>query len=207
MKRAELAAGIRRWPSTEARHWIERFVADSAQDPRMLTIVAYGSTVREVAESGDIDLLYVFSHDAPLPIDPPFDVDVRGFRVDTVDQEIASGDEVLGWSLRHGVPLLDTDGYWSRLRDDWAARLPTPSASAAEERARRALKVAEGLAAGGDEDAAADLRLTGLTQRARARLIRSGVFPLSRPELPRQLTGIRETTLASELASLLSMRR
>jgi hypothetical protein len=28
-------AGIRRWPSDEARHWVEAFVGDACDDPMM----------------------------------------------------------------------------------------------------------------------------------------------------------------------------
>lgn len=199
-------AGIRRWPSDGARQWVEAFVGDAAGDLRLVAVVAYGSSVRDVHGTGDIDLLYVFT-EAEIDVDaPPADVDLRGFRAEAMEQRITSGDEVLGWSLRHGVPLFERDGYWTELQKRWTGRLPLPSADVAEERAARALKVAEGLAAGGDEDAAAELRLTALTQRARARLIRNGVFPLSRPELPQQLVRIRERALATELASLLTMR-
>jgi hypothetical protein len=199
-------AGIRRWPSDEVRSWVEAFVVDAKGDPRICAIVGYGSAVRDVGRSDDVDLLYVFAGDGIEAATPPFDVDLRGFRMEDVDQRIAAGDEVLGWSLRHGLPLFERDGYWTELQARWAGRLPFPSADAAEERAARALKIAEGLAAGGDEGAAAELRLTALTQSARARLIRRGVFPLSRPELPRQVTSIGEWEIASELDVLLSAR-
>jgi hypothetical protein len=39
----------------------------------------------------------------------------------------------------------------------------------------------------GDDSAADDLILAGLTQLVRARLIESRIFPASRPELPQQL--------------------
>ncbi|MFL5539478.1 MAG: hypothetical protein ACJ8J0_10825 [Longimicrobiaceae bacterium] len=198
---------IRRWPSDEAREWVEAFVRDGGDDPRICAIVAYGSAVRDVRSSGDIDLLYVVSGDGIREDIPPMDiVELRCFSAETVDERIANGDEVLGWSLRFGVPLFERDGYWTRLKARWKDRLPFPSADAAEERAARAFKVAEGLAAGGDEDAARELRLSALTQQARARLIRCGVFPLSRPELPQQLASIGEREIASELESLLAER-
>jgi len=199
-------AGIRRWPSEDARHWVEAFVGDATDDPRIHAVVAYGSAVREVPESGDVDLVYVYAGDEAELGTPPMDVDLRGFQAETLDARAAAGDEVLGWSLRFGVPLFERDGCWTRLQARWAGQLPLPSADAAEERAARALKVAEGLAACGDDDAAAELRLTALTQRARARLIRRGVFPLSRPELPRQLASIGERKIASEIDALLSAR-
>jgi len=48
--------------------------------------------------------------------------------------------------------------------------------------------------------------LAALTQRARARLIRAGIYPQSRPELPDQLIGIGEHDLARELSDLLHAR-
>jgi predicted nucleotidyltransferase len=202
---ARLAA-VRRWPSEDARRWVERFVRRAAEDPRLCAVVVYGSAVRDVSESSDVDLLYVYAGDELAFDAPPIDVDLRAFRSETVDEWVASGDEVLGWSLRLGIPLFERDGYWTRLQECWAGRLPLPSAVAAEKRAARALNASAGLAAGGDEDAARELRLSGLTQRARARIIRNGVFPLSRPELPQQLASVGEWELASELHALLSAR-
>ena len=197
-------AAIRRWPSDGAREWVEAFVRDAGDDPRICAIVAYGSAVREVRSSGDVDLLYVFSGDGNSRRHSPMDVELREFAAENVDERIASGDEVLGWSLRFGVPLFEGDGYWTRLKARWTGRLPFPPAAAAEERAARAFKVAEGLAAGGDEDAARELRLSALTQQARALLIRRGRFPLSRPDLPQQLRAVGELEFASEFQALLA---
>jgi hypothetical protein len=199
-------AVVRRWPSDDARRWVEQFVHDAADDQRILAIVAYGSAVRDVPESGDVDLLYIHSGD-DLELDaPPMDVELRAFRAESLDDRVMAGDEVLGWSLRLGIPLFERDGCWTELRTRWSGRLPLPSAAAAEERAARALKVAEGLAAGGDAAASRELRLSALTQRARARLIRCGVFPLSRPELPQQLLSVGDRELSSELHALLTAR-
>jgi hypothetical protein len=196
-------AAVRHWPSEAARRWVEQFVHDAADDPRIHAIVAYGAAVRDVPESSDVDLLYLYSGDDAASGMPPMDVELRGFQAETLDDRVAAGDEVLGWSLRYGVPLLERDGCWTKLQTRWIGRLSLPSATAAEERAARALKVANGLEVGGDEDAAAELRLSALTQQARARLIRSGMFPLSRPELPLQLASIGDWEIASELDALL----
>lgn len=136
-------AAIRRWPSERARAWVERFVCDAAENPCVVAIVAYGSTVRDAGESEDVDLLYVHL-----------------------------GAEV-----------------------------------AADERAARARKAATGLAADGDPEAARELERSAVTQQARARLIRSGIFPLSRPELPGQLVAVGDLPLAAELSALLADRR
>lgn len=202
---ASLAA-IRRWPSDDARRWVAALLDEAAADPRFLAIVAYGSAVRDVPASEDVDLLYVYEGDTVAVDAPLFDVDLRGYAAGTLDERIASGDEVLGWSLRLGVPLFERDSYWTTLRARWKQRLPLPSAADAERRADRAFEASAGLADGGDEEAARDLRLSALTQQGRARLIRSGVYPRSRPELPQQLASIGERDIAAELSLLLAAR-
>jgi hypothetical protein len=58
----------------------------------------------------------------------------------------------------------------------------------------------------GDEDAAQEQRLVALTQEARAKLIRQGVYPASRPELPDQLRSLKENALAEKLDRALRER-
>lgn len=198
--------GPLRWPSDEARTWVTAFLHGRRNDPATLAIVLYGSAVRDVGEPADVDLLMIRRgrwHDA----DVPFDVDLRVFEESDVELRISEGDEVLGWALRFGVPLLDRDCFWSALVADWSGRLPLPSADAAEWRASRALRAAAGLREAGDTDAAEETQRAALTQRARAKLIRAGVFPLSRPELPDQLILLGEHELAAELDQFVAVRR
>lgn len=198
-------ARVRRWPSAEARAWVAELVAELSERPEVHAILAYGSAVREGVESGDVDLLVV--HDAPVEIPvPPLDVDLRGYARATVDEEIARGHEVLGWAVRYGAVLWERDGFWTALAERWRPVLPLPSAEAADARAARAQRLHDELRAAGDDDAAREQLTTALTQRARARLIRAGVFPRSRPELPAQLIAIGDDGLAAELSRLLERR-
>ena len=103
-------------------------------------------------------------------------------------------------------PLLRIWPTETGLVERWEGRLPFPSAEAADARADRAARAAEGLRAGGDDEAADEVRLAALTQRARARLLRVGIFPLSRPELPDQLVELGDIELARQLADLLHAR-
>lgn len=199
-------AAIRRWPSERARLWVERFVCDAAETPSVVAIVAYGSSVRDAEGSEDVDLLYVHAGEVAFGA-APADVDLRAYASEVLDDRIAAGDEILGWALRLGVPLFEHDGFWSELQDRWVGRLPLPSAAAAEARAARAWDAAAGLAANGDVEAARELERSAVTQQARAQLIRSGVFPLSRPELPEQLASVGAFALAAELSALLAERR
>jgi len=193
-----------RWPSGEARAWTRRLLADASGS--ILAVVAYGSAVREVESSADLDLLFVFEGDAPELDPPPSDVDLRGYARDDVEALLAGGHDVLGWALRFGVVLRQRDGWWDGLASRWRDRLPLPSESAADERAGRALRISRELEAAGDADAAEEQRLVALTQRARARLIRAGVFPGSRPELPRQLRAIGDAELARDLSEAIGRR-
>ena len=82
----------------------------------------------------------------------------------------------------------------------------TISADAAEERARRAEVYMRDLLEIGDGEAAREQELTLLTHQARARLIRNGVLPLSRPELAAQLDEIGDDELAGRLRRALEER-
>jgi hypothetical protein len=195
-----------RWPSTEARAWTRAFVADASGRADILAIVAYGSAVREVESSADLDLLFVYEGDAPELDPPPVDVDLRGYASDDVEALLAGGHDVLGWALRFGMALWQRDGWWDGLAARWRDRLPLPSEGAADERARKALRISRELETAGDTDAAEEQRLVALTQRARAELIRAGVFPASRPELPKQLRDIGDAALARDLSDAIERR-
>ncbi|HEX6746698.1 MAG TPA: hypothetical protein VF092_05330 [Longimicrobium sp.] len=189
-----------RWPNEEARVWVAQLLTDT----RVAVVVIYGSAVRAVTESNDVDLLLVA--DTEPAYAPPLDVDLHWVDAAQVDSAVAAGDEVLGWGLRFGIPLVDREGIWARLIERWGDLLPFPSAAAADERARRATTAAEGLRADGDCEAADEVLLAALTQRARARLIRAGIYPLSRPELPDQLVELGDVDLARQLTDLLNAR-
>jgi hypothetical protein len=195
-----------RWPSTEARAWTLAFVADASSRAGILAVVAYGSAVREVESSADVDLLFVYEGDPPELDPPPGDVDLRGYASDDVEALLAGGHDVLGWALRFGVALWQRDGWWDDLAARWRDRLPLPSEGAADERARKALRISREMETAGDTDAAEEQRLVALTQQARAELIRAGVFPGSRPELPKQLRDIGDAALARDLSDAIGRR-
>jgi hypothetical protein len=195
-----------RWPGTEAREWTRAFLTNASGSADILAVVAYGSAVREVESSADLDLLFVFQGDPPQLDPPPPDVDLRGYARDDVEALLEAGHDVLGWALRFGIVLWQRKGWWDDLAMRWRDRLALPSRTAAEERAAKALRISRELEAAGDMDAAEEQRLVALTQRARAELIRAGVFPGSRPELPRQLRAIGDATLARDLSDAIGRR-
>jgi hypothetical protein len=197
---------IRHWPSAHAREWAFRVAADLCADPSILAFVALGSAVRPVEAAQDLDFLVVFRDSQPKLGPIPLDVDLRAYSADLVNDKIEAGHDLLGWALHFGVPICEQSSYWTDLSNDWKGRIPLPSAEKANERAARARRLVDELRAVGDWEAAAEQLVSCLTHQARARLVRVGVYPASRPELPAQLRDIGEHSLATELASALNDR-
>jgi hypothetical protein len=154
----------------------------------------------------DVDLLYIHIGQ-PLPTDDhPLDVDIRQYSADVVPQRIADSQDVLSWAIRFGQIICERNSYWTVLARTWSQRLPLPNPDVAEQRARRAAKAYQQLLEMGDSDAALEQRVTLLTHLAWARLLRAGVHPASRPELPEQLRAVGDAQLAAELNHLLRAR-
>jgi len=128
-----------RWPSEEARAWVAQLLVDAAAD----VVVVYGSAVRDVPGSNDVDLLVV-SKSRP-EYAPPLDVDLHWVDARQLESSVAAGDEVLGWALRFGIPLLDRGGDWVRLVKDWSGRLVTRPVRPNFSMLRRAIAAAAGL--------------------------------------------------------------
>src|SRR5207237_5717334 len=137
--------------------------------------------------STDLDLVVISSAATPLHISPPMEIDLRAYSVDDVDVKIASGHDLLGWTIKFGKVLFQRDHCWDGILNAWKERLPLPSAVLARERAliaqARLTKVLES----GDTDAVREQPISYLTHLARAQLLDRGIYPASRPELPSQL--------------------
>jgi hypothetical protein len=182
-------------------------VQRACADPAVLAVVAIGSAVREVKSAQDVDFLLVHAPGEPPMLGPlPLDVDVRPYDAATVDDRIALGHDLLGWAVQFGILLCERQQYWTHLSEQWMNHVPLPSPDKATERAIRARKLTEDLRGAGDWEAAAEQYVNWLTQDARARLIRAGVYPASRPELAGQLRAISAYTEADALDSALADR-
>jgi len=201
-----IAEIVRRWPSQNAKEWVERFIPDACSDPSVLAVVAFGAGVRTACFTADIDLLVIYERPKPSVQGRPIDVDIRWYERSQAESFIADGQELLAWVLQFGELVCEHKGYWTKLRKEWLGRMPFPSAEVADARVERAWRLFNELEAMGDEDAAEEQRLVALTQEARALLIRRGVYPASRPELPEQLRSIGEIALADKLESALRER-
>jgi len=195
-----------RWPSSDARAWAEGAFSELCASPNVLALVLFGSSVRPVESSFDLDCLFVYQGDRPVLPAAPMEVDVRAYPADQVDRLIEEGHDLLGWCIRFGRVVCEREEYWTRLTERWQASLPFPSAEVADQRAEAAERLAAELEEIGDEDAAVEQTVSAATHRARAALIRAAVFPASRPELPAQLRQIGARRLASNLEKVLALR-
>lgn len=190
---------VRQWPSEPAKRWAHWFLEHADRDEDVRVVVGIGSAFRDVDSAADIDLLVAYLQE-PAPFGPvPIDVDVRLVPVDRLRTLALQGDHLVGWGLTYGVLLLDKDGDWQRLLEELDQQVPLPDRSGALEHARRAKRLHTELLDLGDEEAAREQLLVVLTHIARAMLVDAGIYPPSRPELPSQLRGIGEDTLARAL--------
>ncbi|HYW05319.1 MAG TPA: hypothetical protein VE913_00105, partial [Longimicrobium sp.] len=163
-------------------------------------------SIRPAAESFDFDCLYVYQGDRPALPRAPMDVDIRAYPAADVERLIESGHDLFVWSIRMGELVCEREGFWTRLRESWLPRLPVLSPEIADNRAAHAERILADLRELGDEDAAVEQWVTAATHRARAALLRAGVFPASRPELAVQLREIGSHVLADTLIAAMEKR-
>jgi hypothetical protein len=199
---------VLRWPSSQAERWAIANLKRVAARTTTCAIVAIGSSVRSAHHLGsDVDFLVIADTDIVLDGSRPIDVDLRLFARSEVDQKIREGDDLLGWALRFGRTIFERQQYWTNLSESWAHRLPLPSSDVYVLRARRFERIAADMIAAGDFEAGLDQVIGMLTHKGRASLIRAGVYPASRPELPGQLREIGELRLADWLEQALQYGR
>lgn len=201
-----LTQGILRCPTEHSRQWLHALLRRAEADTNLLALVAIGSSVRAGVPSDDLDVLAPCRDRRALAEKAPIEVDLRKVDLDGVDERVRAGDPILVSALRFGRPLFDRDRTWTDLASRWSDSLPLPDPAVADRCAASAEKIMETLREIGDEDAFREHRLTWLTHRARARLIRAGVHPRSRPELPAQLRDLGDTDLAESLREALAYR-
>jgi len=180
---------VRRWVGN-SESWLRDFLANVPAMSSVVSVVVMGSAVRgRMHRRSDFDLVILFRGKHPS-IKSPIEVDIRMYPFETAEEQLAAGHEIIGWAMKFGTALYDPEGAWELLRTKFGDRVPLPSASEAAERARQSLVRAREMLGIGDDSAADDLILAAATQLVRERLIRSRIFPASRPELPGQLRAI-----------------
>ena len=152
------------------------------------TVVLVGSGARGVRNPrSDIDILVLHDDGHRIRLKRPGDIHLQQVSRSKFLRRLEKGDDYPCWALRLGVPLHDPDGWWA---EQVATELHSPhwpDWRAKVEHARKRMRMASELLDTGDVDAASEEFLFAASHLARATLLRHGVFPLSRPELPSQI--------------------
>ncbi|TET41930.1 MAG: hypothetical protein E3J66_04575 [Dehalococcoidia bacterium] len=163
------------------------------------TVVLLGSIARgKQTWRSDIDFLVitpVYVRHWRVPINVHVHLETREVFLKKLNQ----GNDFQGWAVRFGKVCADASGWWTQVLAD-KGRQAWPDWRLKVQHARKRQSVASRLLADGDGDGAEEEYLMVAAHIARALLLRSHVFPLSRPELPAQLVeiGLREDARSVE---------
>ena len=190
LRSTESVPDIGRWPTPRSKAWTLQFLNEATADDNINAVVAVGSAVRPAVPGADLDLVVICREPANLRVKPPLEIDLRTYRADHVQQELARGNDLLGWAVKFGRVLYQQDAYWSAISESLRGRLPLPPADVAAERANEAFHRLTKVLELRDFDAAEEQALSYATHLARTELLKRNVYPASRPELPLQLRQI-----------------
>lgn len=167
------------------------------------TAVLIGSCARGVANNrSDIDLLIVHKDERQVRIGQLGDIHLQQYSRITFLRKLAEGDDYPSCALRLGIPLHDPDGWWAKQAAMESENPHWPDWRPKVAYAKKRLKMASELLEIGDLEAASEEAMFAASHFARTILLKQGVFPLSRPELPAQLNEF-EPAIAHLLANLI----
>lgn len=190
--------------SAQTRRVTERLLDTlGSQEPNGAAVILIGSAARgEGTERSDVDFLVVWPEERIVKVRPSVDSHVHQETRSRFLERLAQNEDFPAWALRYGVPIRDPDGWWSeQVRreeqnphwPDWRAKIVHGS---------KRLRMAAMAMEDGDDEAAAEELLFAASHAARAVLLKSDIFPLSRPELPSQLEGV-DDALSRALCGLI----
>ena len=167
------------------------------------TVVMIGSSARgAMNDRSDIDILVLDDGESRIRVESLANVHPQYYSRLKFLSRLEDGDDYPDWALRFGVPMRDPDGWWARHVAAEVDNPHWPDWRPKVNHARKRMSMASELLDIGDVDAASEELMFGASHIARAALLKHGVFPLSRPELPSQLESI-EPNLANLLARLI----
>lgn len=166
------------------------------------TVLLLGSSARRTQTwRSDIDILVITLHETArwrVPAEVHLHVETR----DKFIARLLAKEDFPAWALRYGVVVHDSDNWWKSIQQnpnlssiwpDWRLKLP---------QARKRLEKARELLTIGDTEASTEQLLLASALAARAILLKAGIFPLSRPEIPSQSTLSKDLPLANALRAL-----
>ncbi len=103
---------ILHWPTERARRWTCEFLNSAPGIDTILAVIAIGSAVRPNVMSADLDLIVISAGVKPIHISHPMEIDLRVYSAATVDDQLASGHDLLGWrAIKFGKPLFQRDHF------------------------------------------------------------------------------------------------
>ena len=178
-----------------------RLVTES--NPRVpFAAVLVGSVARGYAtDRSDIDVLLV-SKEALARPRCAVPMHVQAFTLAVFVRKLREGDDFAAWCVRLGVPLFPSE-IWEQIQSAEEAHV-WPDWKLKIQHAVRRLILASDLLHGGDFSAAGEEVLYAVAHTGRAILLKSRVFPLSRPEMVRQLSECGEPVLSDMMVRLLA---
>jgi hypothetical protein len=157
-----------------------------------------GSTARN-RRTTISDLDYHVVGTRPRHDDLREEIDIYAGDVDRFWTKLRSGDDFVQWTLRFGCILFDRGTFRAGLNAMVTENI-WPDQQVQLRRVPEFRRIAARLIEVGDREAAQEQVRATLTSAARALLLKVGVFPLARSEIPDQLDDAGEQTLAEALA-------
>jgi hypothetical protein len=100
---------ILRWPTERAQRWTCEFLHSAIDNDTFLAVIAIGSAVRPNVVSADLDLVVISAEPTPPYISHPMEIDLRVYSAASIDDQIASGHDLLGWAIKFGKSLFQRD--------------------------------------------------------------------------------------------------
>ena len=170
----------------EAKSALDALILEGLADTA--TVVLIGSAARGVMNvCSDIDILVLDDGERRIRLKSLGDVHLQQYSRSRFLNRLEDGDDYPGWALRFGIPMRDPDGWWASQVAAEVANPHWPDWHPKVDHARKRMSMASALLNVGDVDATSEELMFAATHVARATLLKQGVFPLSRPELPSQL--------------------
>lgn len=159
-------------------------------------VVLIGSVARNCAmRRSDIDMLLLAEQKPAVKIRVP-KIEFHRFSRQSFVEKLGHADDFPNWCVRFGVPLAG-ERYWDEVLDGVGENFTWPEWRRKVEVAGRRWLATNLFICSGDSDAAAEAALFALDHLIRGLLLREGEFPLSRPELVKQIRPISPQLSAS----------
>lgn len=166
---------------------IQGFIGEvrSSNKDAEIAVILIGSVARSTHTSqSDLDLLIV--SDQPVLVDRrPDRLHVQALTTQQFMDRLRGGDDFVAWCVRYGVPIVSSKSWLHIIASPEAAIWPDWHTKVRH--AARRLTLAATLLQTRDIAAAGEEMLYAASHTARAILLKSGIFPLSRPEIINQL--------------------